>query len=77
MSEENNIYLLEKLQPEPGYETAGAIFLTYTIEQGTVVDALLYLMNLVKNVDRYDPVRKRMNTLLDFYRSGKLDVDTI
>lgn len=77
MSEENNIYLLEKLQPEPGYETAGAIFLTYTIEQGTVESALLYLMNLVKNGDRYDPVRKRMNTLLDFYRSGKLDADKI
>lgn len=77
MSEENNIYLLEKLQPEPGYETAGAIFLTYTIEKITVVKALLYLMNLVKNVDRYDPVRKRINTLLDFYRSGKLDADTI
>lgn len=77
MSEENNIYLLEKLQPEPGYETAGAIFLTYTIEQGTVESALLYLMNLVKNGDRYDPVRKRMNTLLVFYRSGKLDADKI
>ncbi len=77
MSEENNIYLLEKLQPEPGYETAGAIFLTYTIEKITVVKALLYLMNLVKNGDRYDPVRKRMNTLLDFYRSGKLDADKI
>lgn len=77
MSEENNIYLLEKLQPEPGYETAGAIFLTYTIEKITVVKALLYLMNLVKNVDRYDPVRKRINTLLDFYRRGKLDADTI
>lgn len=77
MSEENNIYLLEKLQPEPGYETAGAIFLTYTIEQGTVESALLYLMNLVKNRDRYDPVRKRINKLLDFYRTGKLDADTI
>lgn len=77
MSEENNIYLLEKLQPEPGYETAGAIFLTYTIEERTVVSALLYLMNLVKNEDRYDPVRKRINTLLDFYRSGKLDADKI
>lgn len=77
MSEENNIYLLEKLQPEPGYETAGAIFLTYTIEERTVVSALLYLMNLVKNGERYDPVRKRINTLLDFYRSGKLDADKI
>lgn len=77
MSEENNIYLLEKLQPEPGYETAGAIFLTYTIKERTVVSALLYLMNLVKNEDRYDPVKKRINTLLDFYRSGKLDADTI
>lgn len=77
MSEENNIYLLEKLQPEPGYETAGAIFLTYTIEKRTVVSALLYLMNLVKNEDRYDPVKKRINTLLDFYRSGKLDADKI
>lgn len=77
MSEENNIYLLEKLQPEPGYETAGAIFLTYTIKERTVVSALLYLMNLVKNGDRYDPVKKRINTLLDFYRSGKLDADTI
>ncbi len=77
MSEENNIYLLEKLQPEPGYETAGAIFLTYTIKERTVVSALLYLMNLVKNGDQYDPVKKRINTLLDFYRSGKLDADTI
>ena len=77
MSEENNIYLLEKLQPELGYETAGAIFLTYTIKQETVEDALPYLMNLVKNGDRYAPVRKRINTLLDFYRSGKLDADTI
>ena len=77
MSEENNIYLLEKLQPEPGYETAGAIFLTYAIEERTVVSALLYLMNLVKSGDRYDPVRKRINTLLDFYRNGKLDEDKI